>query len=213
MNIDTKALNKMLVNLVQKHIKCIKHHDQVRFIPWIQGFFNIYKSANIYVTYHINKFSSVQSLSRVRGFATPWIAPCQAFLSITNSWSLLKLISVELVMPSNHLILCHPLLLLTSVFPSIQVFSNESAIHIRWPKYRSFSFNISSFNEHSRLISLRMDSLDLLQSKGLLRVFSNTAVQKHQFFGTQLSLIVQLSHPYMTTGKTIALTRRPLLAK
>ena len=147
-------------------------------------------------------FSSVQSLSRFRLFATPWITARQASLSITNSWSVPKRMSIELVMPSNHLILCHPLLLLTSVFPSIQVFSNESAIHIRWPKYWSFSFNISSFNEHSRLISLRMDSLDLLQSKGLLRVFSNTTVQKHQFFGTQLSLIVQLSHPYMTTEKT-----------
>ena len=115
--------------------------------------------------------------------------------------------STESVIPSNHLILCHPLLL-PSIFPSIRVFSNESALRIRWPKYWSFSFNISPSNEYSGLISFGMDWLDL-QSKGLLRVFSNTTVPKHQFFGAQLSfLIVQLSHPYMTTGKTIALTRQ-----
>ena len=109
----------------------------------------------------------------------------QAFLSITNSQSLLKLMSVESVMPSNHLILCRPLLLLPSIFPSIRVFSNESALCIRWPKYWSFDFNTSPSNEHSGLISFRMDWLDLLQSKGLSRVFSNTTVQKHQFFSTQ----------------------------
>ena len=159
--------------------KSSRLHDQVRFIPRVQGFFNIYKSTNLYVMYHINKLSSVQSLSRVWLFVTPWTRAHQASLSITNSWSVPKGMFIELVIPSNHLILCHPLLLLTSVFPSIKVFSNESAIHIRWPKYWSFSFNISSFNEHSVLISLRMDSLDLLQSKGLLRVFSNTTAQKH----------------------------------
>ena len=132
--------------------------------------------------------SSVQLLSCVRLFATPWTAAHQASLSITNSRSLPKLMSTVSVMPSNHLILCHPLLLLPSIFSSIRVFSNESALWIRWPKYWSFSFNISPFSEHSGLISFRMDWLDLIHSKGLSRVFSNTTVQKHQFFGAQLSL-------------------------
>ena len=129
--------------------------------------------------------SSVQSLNCVQLFVTPGTAACQASLSITNSRSLLKLMSIELVMPSNHLILCHPLLLLPSIFPSIGLFSNESALCIRWPKHWSFSFNISPSNEYSGLISFRNDSL---QSKGLSRVFSNTTVQKHRFFGAQLSL-------------------------
>ena len=129
--------------------------------------------------------SSVQLLSCVRLFETPWTAARQASPSIANSWSLPKLTSIELVTPSNHLILCHPLLLLPSIFPSMRVFSNESALRIRWPKYWSFSFNISPSNEHSGLISFRMGWLDLLS--GLSRVFSNTTVQKHQFFGPQLS--------------------------
>ena len=114
-------------------------------------------------------FSSVQSLSRVRPFATPWTAACQVSLSITNSQSLLKLMSIALVMPSNHLILCWSLLLLPSIFPSIRVFANESALCIRWPKYWSFSFSISPSNEYSRLISLRMDWLDLLAVQGTLK--------------------------------------------
>ena len=126
-------------------------------------------------------FSSVQSLSHVRLFATPWTVAYQASLSITNSWSLLKLMSIVLVMPSNHLILCCPLLLPPSIFPSIGVFSNESFLHIRWPKYWSFSFSISPSNEYSGLISFRMDWLDLLAVQRLSRVFSNTTVQKHQF--------------------------------
>ena len=130
---------------------------------------------------------SVRSLSRVQLFATPRTAACQASLSITNSQSLLKLMSIESVMPSNLLILCCPLLLLPSIFPSIRVFSNESALRIRWPKYWSFSFNISPSNGHPGLISLRMYWLDLLAVKGLSRVFSNTTVQKHQFFGAQPS--------------------------
>ena len=134
------------------------------------------------------QLSSVQSLSHVQLFGTPWTAAHEASLSFTISQSLLKLMSTELVMPSNHRILCRPLLFLPSIFPSIRVFSNESALHIRWPKYRSFSFNISPSNEHSGLISFRMDSFDLLASKGLSRVFSNTTVQKRQFFGPQLSL-------------------------
>ena len=137
------------------------------------------------------QFSSVQLLSHVQLFVTPWTAAGQAPLSIINSWSLLKLMSIESVIPSNHLILCHPLLLPPSIFPSIRVFTNESALRIRWPKYWSFSFNISSSSEYSGLISFRMDwilSWISLQSKGLSRVFSNTTVQKHQFFGAQPSL-------------------------
>ena len=134
------------------------------------------------------QFSSVQSLSRVRLFATPWIAAHQASLSITNSWSLPKLISIESVMPSNHLILCCPLLLLPSIFPSIRVFPNESALHIRWPKHWSFNFNISPSNVHPGLISFRMDWFNLLAVQGTLKSFSNTTVQKHQFFGAQLCL-------------------------
>ena len=139
---------------------------------------------------HAHTQSSVQLLSCICLFATPWTAARQAFLSITNPWSLLKLIklSIESVMPSNHLILCHPLLFLTSIFLSIRVFSNESVLCIRWPKYWNFSFSISSSNENSGLISSRLDWLISLQSKGLSRVLSNTTVQKHQFFGTQPSL-------------------------
>jgi len=132
--------------------------------------------------------SSVQSLSCVWLFATPGTTACQASLYITNSWSLLKLMSVELVMPPNHLILCHSLLLPPSIFPSIRVFSNESALPIRWPKYWHFSFSISPSNEYSGLVSFRMDGWISLQSKGLSRIFSNTTVQKNQFFGTQLFL-------------------------
>jgi len=124
----------------------------------------------------------------VQLFVTPWTAAHQASLSITNSRSLLKLKSIESVMPSNHLILLCPLLLLPSIFPSIRVFYKESVLCIKWPKYCSYSFSISPSNEYSGLISFRMDWLDLLQSKGLSRVFSNTTVQKHQFFSAQLSL-------------------------
>ena len=131
---------------------------------------------------------SLQSLSRVRLFATPWTAAPQASLSITNSWSLLKPMSIESVMPSNHLILCCPLLLPSSIFPSIRVFSSESVLRIRWPKYWNFSLSLSPSNEYSGLISFRMDGLDLLAVRGPLRIFSNTTVQKHQFSGTQLSL-------------------------
>ena len=130
----------------------------------------------------------VQLLSHVCLFATPWTAARQAFLSITNSQSLPKLMSIESVMPSNYLILCFPLLFLPPIFPNIRVFSKESALCIRWPKYWSFSFNISPSNEHPVLISFRMNWLDLLQSKRLSRVFSNTTVQRHQFFSAQFSL-------------------------
>ena len=133
------------------------------------------------------QFSSVQLLSTVRFFATPWTAAQKASLSITNSQSLLKLVSIKSVMPSNHHILCRPLLLLSSIFPSIRVFSNELVLCIRWPKYWSFSFSISPSSGYSGLTSFRMDWISL-QSKGLSNIFFKTAVQKHQFFGTQLSL-------------------------
>ena len=134
------------------------------------------------------QFSSVQSLSCVRLFATPWTSARQASLSITNSWSLPKLMSTESVMPSNHLILCRPLLLLPSILPSIRVFSNESALHIRWPKYWSFSFNISLSNEYSGLISFGMDWFDLRAVQGTLKSLLQHHSSKHQFFGAQLSL-------------------------
>ena len=158
-------------------------------------------------------FSSVQLLSHVQLFATPWTAACQTSISITNCQSLLKLISIELVMLSNHLILCCPLLLLPSIFPSIRVFSNETVLHIKWPKYWSFSFTISPSNEYSGLISFRIDWLDLLAVQGTLKSLlqhhsSNPSILQHSAF-----FMVQLSHPYLTTRKTIALTRWPLLAK
>ena len=128
-----------------------------------------WKLSHKWPPWHLCKFSSVQSLSRVQLLETPKTAACQASLSITNSQSIPKLMSIEPVMPSNHLILCCPLLLLPSIFPSIRVFSNESALHIRWPKYWSFSFNISPSNEHPGLISFRMDWLDLLAVEGILK--------------------------------------------
>ena len=158
-------------------------------------------------------FSSIQSLSRVQLFASPWTAARQASLSITNSRNLPKPMSIESVMPSSHLILGRPLLLLLSVFPSIRVFSNESTLRIRWLKYWSFTFNISPSNEHSGLISFRMDWLDLLSVQGTLKSLlqhhsSKASVLCHSGF-----FIVQLSHPYMTTGKTIALTKWTFLGK
>ena len=157
--------------------------------------------------------SSVQSLSCVQLFVTPWTAAHQASLSITNSQSLLKLMSIESVMPFSPLILGCPLLLLPSIFPSIRAFSNESALHMRWSKYWSFSFNISPSNEHLGLISFRMDWLDLLAVQGILRSLlqhhsSKASILQHSAFFT-----VQLSHPYMTSGKTIALTRQTFVGK
>ena len=152
-------------------------------------------------------FSSVQSLSPVRLFATPWIVGCQASLSITRSWSLHKLMSIESVMPSSHLILCSPLLLLPPIPPSIRIFSNEATLCMRGPRYWSFSFSISPYNEHSGLISFRMDWLDLLAVQGTLK----SLLQHHSSKASTLRCLafftVQLSLPYMTTGKTLALTR------
>ena len=148
----------------------------------------------------------LQSLSNVPFFAAPLTVASQFSLSRNISWSLLKLMSFESVMPSNHLILCPPLLLLLSIFPSIRVFSNETALHIRWPKHWSFSFGLSPSNEYSGLISFRMDWFDLLAVQGALKSLLQHSVQKHQFFSCSAFFIVQLSHAYMTTGKTIALT-------
>ena len=159
------------------------------------------------------QFSSVQSLSGVLFFATPWTAARQASLSITNSWGLLNLMSIESVISSNHLILCRPLLLLHSVFPSTTVFSNESVFHIKWPKYWSFSFNISPSNEYSELISFRMDSLGLLAIQGTLKSLLQHHSSKASILLCSAFFIVQLSHPHMTTGKTIALTRQTFVAK
>ena len=151
---------------------------------------------HIYIHIHIHTHISVQLLSHVWLAVTPWTAAHQASLSITNSWSLLKLTSIESVMPSNHLILCRPLGLLPAIFPSIRVFSNESALCIRGPNYCSFSFSISPSSEHPGLISFRMDWLDLLAVQGTLKSLLNTTVQKHQFFGAQLS---SQSNPHIHT--------------
>ena len=147
------------------------------------------------------QFSSVQSLSRVRLFATPLITALQASLSISNSWSLLRLMSIESVMPSNHLILCCPLLLLPSIFPSIRVFSNESVLHIRWPKYWSFNSSISPSNEYSGLISLKMDWLYVLAVQGTLKSLLQHHSSKASIPLYSAFFIVQFSDPYMTTGK------------
>ena len=160
------------------------------------------------------QFSSVQfSHPVVSDSFDPWTAAHQASLSFTISWSLLKFMSIKSIIPSNHLILCCPLLLPPSIFPSIRVFSNESVLCIRWPKYWCFSFSISPSNEYSGLISFRMDWLDLLESKGLSRVLSNTTVQKHQFFGTQVLYGPSLISIHDYHGKTIALTRQTFVDK
>ena len=157
--------------------------------------------------------SSVQSLSCIQLFATPWTEARQASLSITNSWSVLKLMSIEMVMPSNHLILCHPLLLLPSVFPSIRVFSNKSGLCIRWPRYWSFSFTVCPSNEYLGLISFRTDWFDLLAVQGTLKSLLQHHSSKASVLWHSAFFMVQLSHPYMTTGKTIALTRWTFVGK
>ena len=158
------------------------------------------------------QFSSVQSLSCFQLFRVPWTAACQTSLYNTNSQSFLKLMPIESMMPSNHLILCHPLLILPSIFPSIRVFPNESVLRIRWPKYWSFSLTISPSSEYSRLISFRMDQLDLLAVQGTLSLFqhhsSKSLILQHSAF-----FMVQLSYPYMTTGKNIALAKQIFVDK
>ena len=158
-------------------------------------------------------FSSVQLLSHVRLFVTPWTVACQASLSTTNSWSSLKLTSIESVMPFSHLILCQPLLLLPPIPPSIRVFSNESTLRMRRPKYWSFSFSIIPSKEHPGLISFRMDWFDLLAIQGTLKSLHQHRSSKASILQHSAFFIVQLSHPYMTTGKTIALIRQTFVGK
>ena len=160
-----------------------------------------------------SQFSSVQSLSCARLFTTPWTAARPGSLSITNSRSLLKLTSIESVMPSSHLILCRPLLLLPSIFPSIRVYSNESALHTRWPKYWSFTFSTSPSNEYSGLISFRMYWFDLLAVQGNLNSLLQHHSSKAAILWCSAFFMVQLSHPLITTRKTIALANGPLSAK
>ena len=171
--------------------------------------------ALIYRLHKHTQFSTVQLLSHFWLFVTSWTAARQASLSITDSWSLLKLMSIESVMPSNHLILCRPLLLLPSIFPNIRVFSDESALPIRWPKYWrfSFSFRISPSNEYSGLISFRIDWFDLLAVQGALKGLLQHHSWKASILWCSAFFKVQLSHPYMTTGKTIALTRWTFVGK
>ena len=159
-------------------------------------------------------YSSVQfSCSVVWDSSTPWIAARQASLSITSSWSLPKFMSIESVMPSSHLVLCRPFLLLSPILPSIRVFSSESTLHMRWPKYWSFSFSTSPSNEHPGLISFRMDWLDLLAVQGTLKSLLQLHSSKASILRCSAFFTVQLSHPYMTVGKTIALTRRTFVGK
>ena len=186
---------------------------------WAPGsILNPHHSQNAYqqtlLAWWINTLScSFQSLSRVQLFVTPWAAVRQASLSITNSRSLLKLMSIKSMMPSSHLILCYPLLLLPPIPPSIRVFSNESALRMRRPKYWSFSFSISPSNEHPGLISFRMDWLDLLAVEGILKSLLQHHSSKASILQHSVFFIIQLSHPYMTTGKTIALTRRTFVVR
>ena len=187
------SLSKLWEIAKDREVRCAPIHRVTKGWTWLQ-------------------FSSVQLLSRIWLFVTPWTTASQASLSITNAQSLPKLMWIKLVMPSNHLILCHPFFLLPSIFSSIRVFSNDSAFHIKWPKYWSFSFNISPSNEYPRLISLRMDWLDLLSLRDS-QEFSPTPQFKSINSSVLSFLLVQLSHPYMTTRETIALTRQTFVDK
>ena len=191
-----------------KQLPSNKNKFPTRWHTWRTGPSNTAEASTTELTL---RFSSVQLLSRVQLFATPWTAARQASLSITNSQSLLKLMSIESVMPSNHLILCHPLLLLPSIFPSIRVFSNESVFCIRWPKYWSISIRPS--NEYLRLLSFRMDWLDLLAVQGTLKSLLQHHSSKASILLCSAFFIVHLSHPYMTTRKIIALTRQTFVGK
>ena len=189
---------------IEEKKRCITHKDSKNS-----------ESKHIHITaiFKIQIMCMLSCISHVRLFATPWIAALQASLSITNSWSSLRLRSIESVIPSSHLILWCPLLLLPSIFPSIRVFSNESVLHIRWPNFWSFCFNISPSNEHSGLISFRIDWLDLLAVQGTLKSLLQHHSSEVSILQRSAFFTVQLSHPYMTTGKTIALTRRTFVDK
>ena len=178
---------------------------------WVSHYFPEHHFAPIVTVQSLSHSSVTQCCPRL--FVTPWTAARQASLSITNSRSLLKLMSIKLVRPSNHLIICHPLLFLPSILPSFRVFPNQSALCIRWSKYWSFSFNISSSNEFSGLISFRMDWLDLLAVQGTLKSLLQHHSSKVSILWRSVFFVVQLSHPYMTTGKTIDLTRWTFVAK
>ena len=183
----------------------------IYFLPlWVYLFWTCHLNRIIqYVIFNwLLSLQSVQLLSHVRLFVTPWTAACWASLSTTNSQNLLKLMSIASVMPSNHLILCNPLLLQPSIFPSIRVFFNELVLHIRWPKYWSFSFSVSPSNEYSGLISFRMGWLVLLAVQGTPKSLLQLHSSKASILQCSAFFIVQISHPYMTTGKTIALTRQ-----
>ena len=176
----------------------------------------VFKNNEVYKSFSsstVSAFSSVQLLSCIRFFATPWTAAHNASLSTTNSRSLLRLMSIESVMSSNHFILCRPLLLLPLIFPSIRVFSNESALRMSWPKDWSFSFSISPSNEHPGLISFRMEWLNLLAVQGTVKSLLQHYSSKPSILRHSTFFIVQLSHPSMTMGKTIALTRRTFVCK
>ena len=179
----------------------VLHH----LLEFAQG--HVHGVSDVIQPSHLLQFSSVQLLSRVRLFATPWIVARQASLSITNSQSSLRFMFIESVMPSSHLILCRPLLLLPPIPPSIRVFSSESTLHMRWPKYWSFSFSISPSNEHPGLVSFRMDWLDLLAVQWTLKSRLQHHSSEPSILQRSAFFTVQLSHSYMTTGKTIALTR------
>ena len=198
----------MKLELVQKN--CLRRLDSVHFGCTVMS--DSLQPQN-FNTPDLPQFSSVQLLSRVWLFVTPWATACQAFLSITNSQSLLTLMPIESVMPSNHLILCCPFLLSPSIFPSIRVFSNESVLCIRWPKYWSFSFSISPSNEYSGLIFIRMDWLDLLAVQGTLESLLQHHSSKASILQCSAFFIVYLSHPYMTTGNPIALTKWNFVGK
>ena len=185
----------------------------VGLLHFSQQFWFLIQCCWSYSLEHPLQFSSVQSLSHVQLFVTPWIAARQASLSITNSWSLLKLMSIESVIRSSHLILCLPLLLLPPIPPSIRVFSNESALRMRWPEYWSFSFSISPSKKHTGLISFRMDWLDLLAVQGTLKNLLQHHSSKASILRRSAFFTVQLSHPYVTTGKTTALTRWTFVGK
>ena len=189
------------------HCICVYKHTVI-YIPLV-----VYSDVKLLDHVVVLFFSSVQSLSRVWLFATPWIAACQASLSITNSRSSPKPMAIETVMPPRHLILCCPLLLLLPIPPSIRVFSNESILHMRWPKYWSLSGSISPSNEHPGLVSFRMDWLDLLAVQGTRKSLLQHHSSKASILQCSAFFTVQLSHPYMTTGKTIALTRWTFVGK
>ena len=212
-----KATSPILFDILQLSVWIIPSQSSFLFwfyyLLWLLFTSLILPVQNLWKILLLFSLSSVQSLSHVWLFVTPWTTACQVSLSITNSHSPPKPMSNELVMPSNHLILCRPLLLLPSTFPSIRVFSNEPALHIRWPNYWSFSFNISPSDEHPGLISFTMDWMDLLAVQETLKSLLQHHSSKASIFQCSAFFTLQLSLPYMTTGKTIALTRWTFVGK